>query len=141
LPCICPLSLLPDHKALDRVLAYWKQIVARHQLHDKIVFHTEFVGSRWDNTTQQHTVTFRNVQTGETFSVVADILISATGALNKPIIPELAGRDKFKGLQWHSSRWNNDVDLSNKRIAIVGNGSSGIQVRLLHFCLRFSSSY
>ncbi|GAA6044216.1 hypothetical protein JCM8097_002265 [Rhodosporidiobolus ruineniae] len=112
----------------DEVLAYWKRIVARHQIGDRFVFHTEFVSSRWDGHTQQHTVTLRNVETGETFEVVANILISATGALNKPIIPSLPGRNQFKGLQWHSSRWQNDVDLRNKRIAIVGNGSSGIQV-------------
>ncbi|GAA5826672.1 hypothetical protein JCM11251_002849 [Rhodosporidiobolus azoricus] len=112
----------------DEVLAYWKRIVQRHHLGDRIVYHTEFVESHWDNTAQKHTVTFRNVQSGETFNVVADVIISAVGALNKPIIPNVPGRDKFKGLQWHSSRWNNDVSLEGKRIAIVGNGSSGIQV-------------
>ncbi|BGP51134.1 hypothetical protein JCM10450v2_007063 [Rhodotorula kratochvilovae] len=112
----------------DEVLGYWKRIVARHWLHDKFVFHSEFVGSRWDSLAQKHTITFRNVQTDETFDVVADVLIAATGALNKPIIPNVPGKDKFKGVQWHSSRWNNDVPLEGKRLAVVGNGSSGIQV-------------
>ncbi|GAA6004417.1 flavin-containing monooxygenase [Rhodotorula paludigena] len=112
----------------DEVLAYWKRIVTRHSLQDRFVFETEFVGSRWDATTQMHTVTFRRVKTGETFEVITDILVAATGALNKPIIPNVPGRDKFEGLQWHSSRWNNEVDLKGKRLAVVGNGSSGIQV-------------
>lgn len=112
----------------DEVLAYWKRIVTRHSLQDRFVFETEFIASRWDATTQTHTVTFRRVKTGETFEVVTDILVAATGALNKPIIPNVPGRDKFEGLQWHSSRWNNEVDLKGKRLAVVGNGSSGIQV-------------
>ncbi|GAA6010480.1 hypothetical protein JCM10207_001325 [Rhodosporidiobolus poonsookiae] len=111
----------------DEVLGYWKRIVARHQLQSHFVFHSEFVSSRWDTPTQRHTVTFRNVRTGETFEVVADILISATGALNKPIFPKLPGRDRFKGVQWHSSQWDTEIDLRNKRVAIVGNGSTAIQ--------------
>lgn len=137
----------------DEVLAYWvqerlatwdemrklltrlgvyagaqKRIAAQHRLHDKFVFRSEFVSSHWDNTTQQHTVEFRNTQTKETFSVVADVLISATGALNLPKIPSVPGRETFKGLQWHSSQWRDDVDLRGNKVAVVGNGSSGIQI-------------
>lgn len=108
--------------------ADWKRIVAKHRLGDRFIFKVEFVESRWDSLSQTHTITFRRVESGETFEVEADVLISATGALNRPITPNVPGRDDFRGLQWHSSRWNTDVDLKGKKIAIVGNGSSGIQV-------------
>lgn len=118
---------------LTRILAMlpspdWKRIVAKHRLGDRFIFKVEFVGSRWNSLSQTHTITFRRVESGETFEVEADVLISATGALNRPITPNVPGRDDFRGLQWHSSRWNTDVDLKGKKIAIVGNGSSGIQV-------------
>lgn len=100
----------------------------RHRLADRFVYEVEFVGSRWDTLSQAHTITFRRLATGETFDVEAEILISATGALNRPIIPKVPGRENFQGLQWHSSRWNTEVELKGKRVAIVGNGSSGIQV-------------
>ncbi|GAA5856239.1 hypothetical protein JCM9279_006695 [Rhodotorula babjevae] len=112
----------------DEVLAYWQRIVSRHRLEQHFRFNNEFVSSRWDSLAQQHTVKFRNVKTDETFEVVCDVLIAATGALNKPIVPNVPGKDKFKGVQWHSSRWRNDMPLEGKRIAIVGSGSSGIQV-------------
>lgn len=105
-----------------------KRIAAQHRLHDKFVFRSEFVSSHWDNTTQQHTVDFRNTESKETFTVVADVLISATGALNLPKIPNVPGRETFKGLQWHSSQWRDDVDLRGRKVAVVGNGSSGIQI-------------
>ena len=105
-----------------------KRIAAQHRLHDKFVFRSEFVSSHWDNTTQQHTVDFRNTESKETFTVVADVLISATGALNLPKIPNVPGREIFKGLQWHSSQWRDDVDMREKKVAVVGNGSSGIQI-------------
>ncbi|BGP19605.1 hypothetical protein JCM10213_000200 [Rhodosporidiobolus nylandii] len=124
-------SLNPDFSSKwagrDEVLAYWKRIVARHQLGDHFVFHSEFVKSHWDTAAQKHHITFRNVQTGATFTVTADVVVSATGALNKPIIPALPGRESFKGVQWHSSEWNHDVELEGKKVAVIGNGSTAIQ--------------
>ena len=83
---------------------------------------------------------FRNVQTDDTFEVVCDVLIAATGALNKPIVPNVPGKDKFQGVQWHSSRWRNDMPLEGKRLAIVGSGSSGIQCVPLPLASRSSPS-
>lgn len=60
--------------------------------------------------------------------MIAEFLIAATGALNQPRIPDIPGRTDFKGTQFHSSNWHTDVDLKNKRVAVVGNGSSAIQI-------------
>ncbi|GAA6022059.1 hypothetical protein JCM11491_004736 [Sporobolomyces phaffii] len=112
----------------EEVLSYWKRIAASPRLADSIVFETDFVSSRWNHETQQHTVTFRNVTTGETFDVTANFLIAANGALNQPRVPDVPGRTTFKGIQFHSSKWDTEVDLKNKRVAVVGNGSSAIQI-------------
>jgi len=64
----------------------------------------------------------------EEFVVSADILIAANGALNQPRLPEIPGRERFNGVQFHSSQWNTEIDLKNKRVAVVGNGSSAIQI-------------
>ncbi|GAA5880009.1 hypothetical protein JCM16303_004435 [Sporobolomyces ruberrimus] len=101
-------------------------IVDRRRIRQHFVFNTTFVSSEWDDLAQQHIITFRR-STGEKFTVNADVLISATGALNKPIIPKLPGLDTFKGEQWHSSKWREDLAFEGKRIAVIGNGSSGIQ--------------
>ncbi|GAA5929924.1 flavin-containing monooxygenase [Sporobolomyces koalae] len=111
----------------DEVLAYWRRIAARHGVARKIKFHTEFIASHWNNDTQQHSITLRNTLTKETYTVVADFLIAANGALNQPLLPNIPGRDTFRGVQFHSSKWNTDIDLRNKRVAVVGNGSTAIQ--------------
>ncbi|GAA6018468.1 hypothetical protein JCM11491_007009 [Sporobolomyces phaffii] len=111
----------------DEVLRYWRQIIIQQRLEDHFVFETEFVSSRWIETTQKHVVTLRDLPTQETFEVTTDVVISATGALNKPVIPRVPGIESFDGIQFHSSRWRADVDLKHKRVAVVGNGSSGIQ--------------
>ncbi|GAA5977977.1 hypothetical protein JCM5350_006287 [Sporobolomyces pararoseus] len=111
----------------DEVLSYWRSIIARERIGERFVFETEFVSSSWNLSTQTHLVEFFDRKTRTQFQVETDVLISATGALNKPIIPQVPGIDSFKGIQFHSSQWRADVDLRNKRVAIVGNGSSGIQ--------------
>ena len=42
--------------------------------------------------------------------------------------PDIAGLHDFKGHLTHSANWQHDFDYSNKRIAVIGNGSSGIQI-------------
>jgi cation diffusion facilitator CzcD-associated flavoprotein CzcO len=53
--------------------------------------------------------------------------IAALGPLSNPIIPDLAGLEKFKGPAFHSAQWDHSVDLKSKHVAIVGSGASTIQ--------------
>jgi len=43
-------------------------------------------------------------------------------------MPNVAGLDAFAGKSFHSAQWDHDVDLANKRVAVVGSGASAIQV-------------
>ncbi|GAA6021859.1 hypothetical protein JCM11491_001549 [Sporobolomyces phaffii] len=101
-------------------------IVDRKRIRQHFVFNTTFLSSEWDALAQNHIIKLQR-STGDEFTVTADVLISATGALNKPIIPRLPGIDTFKGEQWHSSKWREDLRFEGKKIAVIGNGSSGIQ--------------
>lgn len=57
----------------------------------------------------------------------ANAVISAVGQLNRPALPDIDGRDKFSGLSFHSAQWPEHVDLTGKRVAVIGNGASAIQ--------------
>jgi cation diffusion facilitator CzcD-associated flavoprotein CzcO/acetyl esterase/lipase len=57
----------------------------------------------------------------------ARLLVSGTGQLSRPALPALAGIDSFQGPSFHSARWNHDIDLAGKRVAVVGTGASAIQ--------------
>ena len=65
---------------------------------------------------------------GEERDEFADILISARGFLSKPKWPSIPGLHDFKGQLVHSAAWDHSFDYSHKRIGIIGNGSSGIQI-------------
>jgi cation diffusion facilitator CzcD-associated flavoprotein CzcO len=54
-------------------------------------------------------------------------LVSALGQLNVPNIPDFPGRETFAGRSFHSARWAPDVDLTGKRVAVIGNAASALQ--------------
>ncbi|MGY4650602.1 flavin-containing monooxygenase [Mycobacterium sp. URHB0021] len=57
-----------------------------------------------------------------------DVLITATGVLRVPRYPDIPGLDSFTGPMFHSSRWDHSVSLSDKRIGLIGTGSTGVQI-------------
>ncbi|MDT0437989.1 MULTISPECIES: NAD(P)/FAD-dependent oxidoreductase [Streptomyces] len=58
----------------------------------------------------------------------ADLVVSATGPLSDPKVPDIPGLDSFPGEVFHSARWNHGFDLRGKRVAVVGTGASAIQI-------------
>ncbi|MFJ4621469.1 flavin-containing monooxygenase [Streptomyces sp. NPDC088812] len=58
----------------------------------------------------------------------ADVVVSATGPLSDPKIPDIPGLDSFPGKVFHSARWDHDHDLAGRRVAVVGTGASAIQI-------------
>lgn len=65
--------------------------------------------------------------TGEHTTLHAEIVISAVGAFNQPCLPDVPGLDRFTGPVFHTTDWQ-DVDLTGKRVAVIGNGASAMQV-------------
>jgi cation diffusion facilitator CzcD-associated flavoprotein CzcO len=58
----------------------------------------------------------------------ADVVITACGQLSTPSVPPIPGLDGFAGPAFHTARWRHDVDLTGKRVAVIGSGCSAIQV-------------
>jgi 4-hydroxyacetophenone monooxygenase len=59
--------------------------------------------------------------------ITGHAVISAVGQLNQPNYPNIPGRDLFKGESFHSARWNHEVDLKGKKVAVIGTGASAFQ--------------
>jgi 4-hydroxyacetophenone monooxygenase len=64
---------------------------------------------------------------GRVEDVEANAVVSAVGQLNRPLFPEIPGRDAFGGASFHSARWDHSVDLRDKRVAVIGTGASAAQ--------------
>jgi cation diffusion facilitator CzcD-associated flavoprotein CzcO len=63
--------------------------------------------------------------TGSTYE--ATVFVPAVGQLSRPSWPDIPGRDTFGGISFHSALWDHDVDLTGKRVAVIGTGASAIQ--------------
>ena len=57
-----------------------------------------------------------------------DVVIAATGILHQPAYPDIEGLDSFKGDRFHSARWDHAVNLSGKRVGVIGTGSTAAQI-------------
>ncbi len=69
------------------------------------------------------------VTTGDGTEYRARFLVAATGILSVPYFPDVPGRDDFRGESHHTGRWpTTPVDFAGKRVAVIGTGSSGVQV-------------
>ena len=70
-----------------------------------------------------------HVQGGPDAEVVrCRVLVSAIGALQTPLMPDLPGLDTFTGRAFHSARWPHDEDLAGRRVAVIGTGASAVQI-------------
>lgn len=58
----------------------------------------------------------------------ADVVIAASGVLHHPRYPDIPGQQDFAGAIFHSARWDDSVELPGKRIGVIGNGSTGVQI-------------
>jgi cation diffusion facilitator CzcD-associated flavoprotein CzcO len=90
--------------------------VLPHIEYGKEVATCEYGGDGWTVTTKD----------GETYQ--ADVVITGVGRLHQPNLPEIAGAKGFRGPSFHSAQWDHSVDLQNKRIGIIGGGSTGVQI-------------
>jgi len=104
--------------------AYFNYVADRFDLKKDIDFDTRVVSTVWDEDSNLWTVTAENGRTYTSRNVVA-----ASGILAAPLVPDYAGFGDFKGTVFHTSRWPSEgVDFKGKRVAVIGVGSTGIQV-------------
>ncbi|MBU9763444.1 NAD(P)/FAD-dependent oxidoreductase [Mycobacterium sp. TNTM28] len=106
---------------------YFREVMAEHDLARHVLWRHEVLRAQWDQHTGRWAVTLRGPDGSET-TRWANAIISGVGILNRPHIPELPGMDRFSGPVFHSAQWDHSVDLSGKRVALIGAGASGFQI-------------
>jgi cation diffusion facilitator CzcD-associated flavoprotein CzcO len=119
-------ALNPDwskvYSPQQEIWEYTKRVAEGAGVLDRFVFDTAVVAAAWDEAAQRWRVT----TTGGEYA--ARTVISGSGGLSEPRLPEIDGIDTFQGEIFHSARWNHDVDLTGKRVAVIGTGASAIQL-------------
>ena len=102
---------------------YFNHVVDKFDLRRHIRFNTKVTSAVWDQASGTWLVT------ADGFSARARYLVAATGVLSVPFYPDVPGRDSFRGEAYHTGLWpKTPVDFAGKRVAVIGTGSSGVQV-------------
>jgi len=110
----------------DVLFAYFRDVADKYGLREHTRFDTAVESAEWDETSQSWSVRLRNPH-GARETVTVRALISAVGQLNIPRHPDVEGVGSFRGPAFHSARWDHDVDLTGKRVAVIGTGASAFQ--------------
>ena len=111
----------------DEVQAYIQRVAAEADIKRNIRFSTEVVRAHFetDNATWQIEI---KTPDGKAETLSANVLVTAVGMVNRPSIPPIPGLDEFPGPVMHTAAWDTSVDLTDKRVAVIGNGASSMQV-------------
>ena len=117
----------PQHFSDQEVLRqYFADTVDEYDLRSNMRLNSEVVSASYD---EQNRTWQADIVTGsgakETLS--ANAIICAVGQLNRPNVPDISGHDDFHGETFHSARWRHDVDLTGKRVGVIGTGASAFQ--------------
>ncbi|KAK1145217.1 hypothetical protein N8T08_004369 [Aspergillus melleus] len=105
---------------------YILRTTEKYGLKERIVFNTKLVRAIWNEEQAKWKL---QLERGE-FMIgdEADILIDGSGIVNNWKWPNVEGLDQFKGKIVHSAKWDAEYQWEDKRIAVIGNGSSGLQL-------------
>ena len=105
------------------ILRYLNHVADKHELRRHITFSTRVQRARWDEG-----ASLWRVRTDDGEEVTSRFLVMATGCLSMPKPAEIDGLERFAGEMYFTSRWPHEsVDFTNKRVAVIGTGSSGVQ--------------
>jgi cation diffusion facilitator CzcD-associated flavoprotein CzcO len=102
---------------------YLRHCATKYAVSPHIRFNSDVARAAWDEPASLWRITTRD---GRTLSARA--LVCGMGGLHVPAMPDIAGRDDFAGLAWHSARWRHDVDLAGQSVGVIGTGASAIQI-------------
>lgn len=103
------------------ILAYFERVARTHDVEAHVRYGTEV-------TRLEHSGDGWHITTSDRAHDRADVVVAATGVLHHPSYPDIEGLHLFDGPVFHSARWNHEVPLDDRRIGVIGTGSSAVQI-------------
>lgn len=106
------------------ILSYLEHVAERYDLLPDIRLSTRVTEARFDEARARWLL-----RSEDGYVVEAQFVLFATGNLSAAQVPDLPGRDDFAGTSLHTGQWPHEgVDFADRRVAVIGTGSSGVQV-------------
>ncbi|CAF4069106.1 unnamed protein product [Adineta steineri] len=109
--------------AQPEILRYLNYVADKFELRKDIMLSTRVISAIFDET-----LLYWEIKTNRDERLLAKFCVMATGCLSVPKIPDIKGLDNFKGNIYSTSNWpHENVDFTNRRVAVIGTGPSGVQ--------------
>lgn len=142
-------QLMPSYVGAKEIWEYFNSLAEKFDLNKYIKLQHKVVHAAWDEEKGVWQIEVLNEATGMKFTDWCHFFINGSGFLKYvcPFLsslmnsnsltthsnshwrwPNIPGLDSFKGAKLHSAAWDDSVVLKGKRVAVIGNGSSGIQI-------------
>ncbi|UPK95927.1 hypothetical protein LCI18_006862 [Fusarium solani-melongenae] len=115
------------------ILNYIRDVARKYDLYRYVRFSSEVTEATWEPLSQQWRVLVRvlagkEAEACDNYTIKAGFVAAGLGQLSEPYRPEIAGEAAFRGKIMHSARWDWSCDLSGKRVGIIGNGATSVQI-------------
>jgi cyclohexanone monooxygenase len=102
---------------------YADDLADQYDVRRNVRFHTRVQRAEWDED-----AALWRLSLGGGEELTGRYLLNASGALTTPKLPDIDGIDTFAGTTVHTARWPEGLDLTGKRVAVIGTGASAVQV-------------
>lgn len=111
----------------DAIFSYFRGVAEQFELLSMVHFNSEVTEMAFDEASSSWRLSVVEAG-GSKVTHEADAVISAVGQLNRANIPNIPGRETFRGRAWHTAHWDHSADLTGLKVAVIGTGASAFQV-------------
>ncbi len=106
---------------------YLLRVADKYEIRSKTRFNTRVLACHWDDVAKHWDVILQKAD-GSEEKVTAKAVINAHGPLNRWRMPPIPGLDQFKGIAVHTAGWNPSIDVTDKKVILIGAGASAVQI-------------
>ncbi len=111
----------------EEVRTYLEFIAKKYGIREHIRLGHDLEDARFDEESSTWHLTFEGPG-GERVERDVNMVVSAAGVFSKTKLPDIAGIDEFEGTIVHPTQWTSELPVRGKRVAVIGNGSTGVQL-------------
>ncbi|KAI9368961.1 cyclohexanone monooxygenase [Aspergillus egyptiacus] len=111
----------------QEIQQYMVDFAKKHDLYQYVRFETEVIQATWCDEDGEWQLELQRPD-GTRFHDRCHVLINGSGPLNRWKWPDIEGLHDYRGILTHTANWDPSISLTNKRVAVIGTGSSGIQI-------------
>ncbi|KAI9027069.1 hypothetical protein DFJ74DRAFT_662934 [Hyaloraphidium curvatum] len=123
-----PNDWVSGYPSSHEIFEYFRRVYWEYGVDQFVRYNSPVFKLAYDDASAKWEVHVRDLTTGREYVELADVVINGQGFLNRPKWPEIPGLRSYQGKMLHAARWDTTYSTVGKDVAIIGTGSSGMQI-------------